>query len=108
MVGERLSNKALAAERKKQRPLKSSVRRLSDRVGRVKLLLKIGGISSILVGLMCLPIGYGVSPKRDLSTFANLADMGVLLKVSLLLVVVGAAILVASWLVPGEEPEDLL
>lgn len=77
-------------------------------MGRVRLLLKIGGISSILVGLMCLPIGYGINPKRDLSFFANLADMGVLLKVSLVLLVLGAAILVASWLVPGEEPEDLL
>jgi hypothetical protein len=32
-------------------------------MGSIKPLLKIGGISRILVGLMCLPTGYGVSRR---------------------------------------------
>jgi hypothetical protein len=33
------------------------------------------GIILLILGVMCMPIGYGVSPKRDQSVFHNLADM---------------------------------
>ena len=45
-------------------------------MGRAKLILRIAGVASIAGGALCFPVGYGVNPKRDLSVFSNLADMG--------------------------------
>jgi len=76
---------------------------------RVKLLLRIGGITSLLVGLLCFPFGRGSNdPVRALSVFSSLADSGILVKLGFLLFVLGAIALVASWLVPGEESDDPL
>jgi heme/copper-type cytochrome/quinol oxidase subunit 1 len=33
------------------------------------------GIVLFLLGVMCMPVGYGVNPRRDQSVFHNLADM---------------------------------
>jgi hypothetical protein len=77
-------------------------------VGRVKLLLRILGVASAAGGLVCLPVGYGISPKRDLSVFNNLADTGMFVTLGLILMSVGAVMLALSCFLPGEEPEDLL
>ena len=36
------------------------------------------GIVTLLVGGLALPVGIGISPKRDTSVFHNLADFGLL------------------------------
>jgi hypothetical protein len=54
---------------------------------------------------VCLPVGLGVSPKRDLSLFNNLADMGAFIKAALILIPVGLIVAVLSYLLPGPEPE---
>lgn len=77
-------------------------------MGRGKLLLRIAGVASMAAGLGCLPVGYGINPKRDLSAFNNLADMGVFVNLGLILIAVGAVVLLASWFLPGEEPDDFL
>jgi hypothetical protein len=76
--------------------------------GRVKLLLRILGATSIAVGFGCLPLGYGVNPKRDLSIFENFADLGMFVTMGLILMPVGVGMLVLSWVLPGDEPEDFL
>ena len=74
-------------------------------MGRVKLVLRFSGIVALAIGAMCFPVGFGVSPKRDLSAFSNLADMGVFLKAGLVLVPIGVVVLVVSYFLPGDEPE---
>jgi len=77
-------------------------------MGRAKLLLRIAGVASAAIGLTCFPVGYGINPKRDLSIFDNLADMGMFVTLGLILIAAGAVMLAASWFLPGDEPEDLL
>ena len=67
-----------------------------------KPLLRIGGIVSIAVGLMSLPLGRGVSPKRDLSVFYSIADTGAFVKTGLALIVAGLIATLLSRFVPGE------
>ena len=47
----------------------------------LKLWFKVVGLLLLVIGLMFLPAGFGVTPKRDLSVFFNLADLGVFLRV---------------------------
>jgi len=79
-------------------------------MGRAKLLLRIAGVASAATGLACFPVGYryGINPVRDLSVFEHLADTGMFVTLGLTLMGVGAIMLAVSWLLPGEEPEDLL
>ncbi len=59
-------------------------------------MLRVFGIIAILIGGLCFPVGYGISPERDLSAFHNLADLGMFQRVGTILVGAGAAVLVAS------------
>ncbi len=89
-------------------PLTPTVRRLRRMtMEQAKLLLRIGGAASLAAGVLCLPVGYGVNPKRDLSAFSNLADMGIFVTSGLIMVAIGAVLLLGSWLLPGKEPEDV-
>jgi hypothetical protein len=67
----------------------------------------MGGIAVFAVGAMCLPIGYGHHhPKRDLSVFFNIAEMGDFIKAGLLLIGVGLIAVILSFLLPGEMDDD--
>ena len=57
----------------------------------------IVGVSLFSFGVLCLPVGIGVSPKRDLSVFFNLADMGAFVSTGLTLIVVGLFIVMLGW-----------
>lgn len=72
----------------------------------VKFFLRIAGFVSFALGITCLPLGYGINPKRDLSAFNNLADTGVLVTLGLILMAIGAVLLLGSWLLPGQDPDD--
>jgi len=72
---------------------------------RLKTALRVSGIVIALIGTMCLPVGFGVSPKRDLSLFYNLADLGAFVSAGLILIVVGLVALAISYAVPGEMVE---
>jgi hypothetical protein len=50
----------------------------------------------IAVGIACFPFGLGASPKRDLNTFNNLADLGLFWKTGIGLIVMGIVCLIAS------------
>ena len=76
-------------------------------MGHLKRILHIGGIVFFAVGVTCLPLAYRVSPKRDQSTFASLADMGVFVKSGLLLMVVGVVVYAASRLVSGNPDDEI-
>jgi hypothetical protein len=54
------------------------------------------GVVMALVGLGALPVGMGVSPKRDTNFFNNLADTGMFIKYGLLLILIGIVILIGS------------
>ena len=74
-------------------------------MSRVKLLLRFGGISSLLIGFLCFPFARGSNdPVRASSIFSNLVDMGVFVKYGLILLAIGVVLLIAAWLMPGEEP----
>ena len=76
-----------------------------DFLHRVSTALRIAGVGVMALGLLCFPVGAGLSPKRDLSAFFNLADLGLFWKAGLVLLAVGAVILVASFLTPGRGEE---
>jgi hypothetical protein len=66
--------------------------------------VRIIGVLVTAAGLLCLPVGIGVSPKRDLSLFHNFADIDYFLKSGVLLVIVGVLFLIAAlFLSSGEE-----
>jgi hypothetical protein len=71
-------------------------------MGRLKLILRVGGVLCFACGLLFIPLGYGISPKRDLSAFNNIVDSGAFFKTGLLLIAIGAAVYVISLLLPGE------
>ena len=61
------------------------------------------GIVTVLVGLMALPLGMGVSPKRDTSFFSNLADTGMFVTYGLTLILVGIVALIVSAFLPTHD-----
>jgi hypothetical protein len=60
--------------------------------------LRIAGVIMFSLGFMCLPIGYGASPKRDLSLFFNFADMGFFLSIALALISAGILTFAVSYI----------
>lgn len=71
----------------------------------VKAWMRGIGIVATLIGVMALPLGMGVSPKRDTSFFANLADTGTFIKFSFFLLGVGIVLLIVSILI-GADDQD--
>lgn len=71
-------------------------------MGRLKLILRVGGVLCFACGVLFIPLGYGISPKRDLSAFNNIVDSGAFFKTGLVLMAIGAAVYVISLLLPGE------
>ena len=71
-------------------------------VNRLKTVLRTGGTVVVAMGIVCLPVGFGISPKRDLSLFNNLADLGAFVQMGLILIAVGLLALGLSFMVPGE------
>lgn len=72
-------------------------------MGTAKIVLRIAGVASSAIGIMCLPVGFGSSPKRDLSAFFNLADVGEFVRVGLTLIAIGAVMFMVSYLGRGDE-----
>ena len=74
-------------------------------MGRLKLILRIGGVILSAVGLVFLPFHY-VDAERALSAFNMFADMGSFINIGLLLLGVGLVAFVLSFLLPGEMGES--
>ena len=64
------------------------------------------GVVMALVGLGALPVGIGVSPKRDTNFFNNLADTGMFTKYGLLLILIGIVIFIGSVFLPPYDDDD--
>ena len=62
----------------------------------------IGTVVSML-GLLCLPVGFGANPKRDTSLFSNFVDLGLYLQLPLILIPAGIVILLLSFLLPRDD-----
>jgi hypothetical protein len=72
-------------------------------MGRLKTALRVLGVVIGACGVLLWPLGVGVNPKRDLSTFHNLTDFGIFARDAAVGVAVGILLVVASYLVPGDE-----
>jgi hypothetical protein len=71
-------------------------------MSRVKSTLRVGGTIMAAIGILCLPVGFGTSPKRDTSAFSNLADLGAFFRVGLMMIAVGLVALAISRVIPGD------
>jgi hypothetical protein len=70
-----------------------------------KIIFRVGGVILSILGVMCVPIGIGVNPKRDQSVFYNLADLGAFTWPAAALISIGVIAMVASRWLPG-DPMD--
>jgi hypothetical protein len=68
--------------------------------------IRIIGYALLLIGGGALPVGFGVSPKRDLSAFENAADLGAFVKPGIVLIGTGVAVLVLSYFLPKSRVDD--
>jgi len=57
----------------------------------------------LAIGILCFPIGFGASPKRDTSAFSSFADLGVFLKFGLIMLVIGLFLLLIASLLPSRN-----
>ena len=68
----------------------------------MKTYCRLLGWLLVILGVVFMPLGYGVSPKRDLSLFHNLADLPAFVRWAFGFLALGAVTLVAAYLIPGE------
>jgi hypothetical protein len=73
------------------------------RRGYAKTVVRIIGITLLFIGAGSLPIGFRVSPKRDLSAFNNAADLGAFVKLGAVLMGAGLVAVILSWFLPGSR-----
>jgi len=66
---------------------------------------RLTGVVIVAAGLLSLPVGLGVSPKRDTSFFHNLADLDGFSGWGVVVIGTGIVILILSILVPAGEEE---
>ena len=74
-----------------------------SRLSEITPWFRAAGILILAIGVLCLPLGIGISPKRDLSVFSNLADAGLFIKAGLVIAAVGVFIVFLSFLLPDEH-----
>jgi hypothetical protein len=74
-------------------------------MNRLKTALRIGGAGLAAIGVMCLPVGFGISPKRDLNLFSNIADLGAFVQTGVILIAIGLLAVGLSFAVRGELDE---
>jgi hypothetical protein len=70
------------------------------RRGYARTVVRIIGITLLLIGAGALPVGFGVSPKRDLGAFENAADLGAFVKPGVVLIGAGLVTVVLSCFFP--------
>ncbi len=68
----------------------------------LKQWFRVVGWLVLFFGGMFFPVGFGVNPKRDLSVFYNLADLGVFWKIGFVLLCMGLFLLLISRLLPSK------
>ncbi len=68
------------------------------RRGRARTVAQIIGVTTMLVGVGALPVGWGASPERDLSAFNNAADLGAFVKPGVVLIGAGLLVVLLSLL----------
>ena len=68
-----------------------------------RLVTRVIGVVLLTVGFLCVPVGLGASPKRDTSLFFNFADAGVYLRIAVILVPLSVAVIILSYLLPGDD-----
>jgi CubicO group peptidase (beta-lactamase class C family) len=58
------------------------------------------GIVLCCLGFICLPVGYGANPARDLSLFHNFADLGFFIPTGIMLFCAGLVVIILTFVVP--------
>ena len=63
------------------------------------------GIVVVAVGMSCLPLGFGLSPKRDTSIFNNISDTGAFINpITVALLAVGILLIIISLFIKERSP----
>ena len=62
--------------------------------------LIVGGVLCCL-GFMCIPVGFGFSPKRNTSLFNNYADLGAFIQTGIVLFCAGVLVIALTLLIPS-------
>jgi hypothetical protein len=68
-----------------------------------RVVVQILGVGICVIGFLCLPVGWGASPRRDTSLFFNFADLGLYLQAALILIPAGIVVALLSFLLPGSD-----
>jgi hypothetical protein len=68
-----------------------------------RIVVRAIGTAVSMLGLLCLPVGFGASPKRDISLFSNFVDLGLYLQLALILIPTGIVMLLLSFLLPRDD-----
>jgi hypothetical protein len=76
-------------------------------LARAKTVLRVGGTTIAMIGLLCIPVGLNVFQKSDLSVFHNIADLGVFVPMGVVFVTIGVVAIGLSSLIPGEMDQRL-
>jgi hypothetical protein len=72
---------------------------------KVRVFVRVSGMALLILGILCMPVGFGVSPKRDQSAFNNLADMRAFLLWGAVLGGSGVILLIVGAILPS-RPDD--
>lgn len=67
----------------------------------IKTRFLIGGVVLCCLGWMCMPLGYGASPKRDTSLISDFADLGAFKHTGIVLLCAGVLVIVLTLLIPS-------
>lgn len=65
--------------------------------------VKTTAIVLMAIGILCLPIGFGTSPKRDTSVFSSFVDLGIFLKSGLIMLALGLLLLLIASLISSRN-----
>ena len=74
-------------------------------VNRLKLFVRFTGMALLILGVICMPVGFGVNPKRDQSAFHNLADIRAFLLWGFLLAGSGVILLIVAAILPARAED---
>jgi hypothetical protein len=75
-------------------------------MGRLKGMLRIGGMVTFIIGGFCLPWPRGDNPKLDLSVFYPLRSMHAFVKMGMILMAIGSVAFIMALLLPDQSDSD--
>jgi len=65
----------------------------------IKTWFLIVGVVLCFLGFMCIPVGFGASPKRNLSLFSNFTDLGTFFQTGIVLLSAGMLVIALTMII---------